>query len=112
MRVWIILLLCVMASTVPDASAHTDFSALFTPTLDQTFDRPAVFQADPEFIFFKRYMQFRDEAIQHATDDAIRFFNEPLILFIRKFLMNRMSGSLKMQECFQLLFHPTPPITW
>ena len=32
--------------------------------------------SDPEFIFFKRYMQFRDEAIQHATDDAIRFFNE------------------------------------
>ena len=81
MRVWIVLLLCVITSTTADPRqfSHRDFSALFTATLDQTLDKPGISglaQADPEFTFFKRYMQFRDEAIQHATDDAIRFFNE------------------------------------
>ena len=75
MRVWIVLLLCVITSTTADPRfSHRDFSALFTATLDQTLDRPGVSgfsQADPEFTFFKRYMQFRDEAIQHATDDVI-----------------------------------------
>ena len=75
MRVWIVLLLCIMASRAAEASG-AGFSAVFTATLDQTVDKPGISQADPEFTFFKRYMKFRDEAIQHATDDAIRFFNE------------------------------------
>ena len=74
MRVLIVLLLCVMASTAK-VGLHP-FSAVFTATLDQTFANPSFAQADPEFTFFKRYMKFRDEAIQHVTDDAIRFFNE------------------------------------
>ena len=69
------MLLCVMASTTAEAAAD-GFLAVFTATLDQTLDSPGLAQADPEFTFFKRYMKFRDEAIQHVTDDAIRFFNE------------------------------------
>ena len=75
MRVWIVLLLCVMASRAAEASG-AGFSAVFTATLDQTLDKPSIAQDDPEFTFFKRYMKFRDESIQHATDDAIQFFNE------------------------------------
>ena len=75
MRVWIVLLLCVMASTVAEAGSF-GFSAVFTATLDQTLDKPSIAEDDPELTFFKRYMQFRDEAILHVTDDAIQFFNE------------------------------------
>ena len=64
-----------MASTAAEAAAD-GFSAVFTATLDQTVDNPDLAQADPEFTFFKRYMKFRDEAIQHITDDTIQFFNE------------------------------------
>ena len=78
MRVWIVLLLCAMASTAAEAGVCPAewFSAVFTVTLDQTIDRPIPSYDDPELIFFARYMQFRDKAIQHTTNDAIRFFNQ------------------------------------
>ena len=79
MRVWIVLLLCAIASTAAEAGvcpADAEFSSVFTATLDQTLDRPGSAIPDPELTFFTRYMQFRNEAIQHVIDDAIRFFNQ------------------------------------
>ena len=52
------------------------FPAVFTSTIDQVADKPVPFDDDPEFYFFKNIMKFRDEAIQHTTDDAIQFFND------------------------------------
>ena len=79
MRVWTVLFLCAMASTVAEAGvcpADGEFSSVFTATLDQIIDAPIGTIDDPDLTFFKRYMKFRDEDIQHATDDAIQFFNE------------------------------------
>ena len=78
MRVWIVLLLCAMASTAAEAGvcpAHAEFSSVFTAILDQTLDKRVSAIPDPELTFFTRYMQFRDKAIQHVIDDAIRFFS-------------------------------------
>ena len=52
------------------------FTAVFTASVDQTLDSPEIFKDDPELTFFKTIMQFRDAAIQHTADDAIRFFND------------------------------------
>ena len=52
------------------------FPAVFTATIDQVADKPVPFNDDPEFSFFKNVIKFRDEAIQHTTEDAIQFFND------------------------------------
>ena len=112
MRVWIVLLLCVMASTAAEHHTYKDFSALFTATLDQTFDKPGISgfaQADPEFTFFKRYMQFRDEAIQHATDDVIRFFNESYGLDFSSSVPNEQNE--RFFENARMYPHIIPPDT-
>ena len=98
----IILFTLAMASIV---AAQTTvypadwFPAVFTATSGQVADKPVPFDDDPEFYFFKKVMKFRDEAIQHTTEDAIQFFNDSYGLdFLAHLLMNRMSGSSKMQE--------------
>ena len=64
--------LTVLSQTCPSKP----FSAVFTASIDQTFDTFKDFlQDDPELHFFKTYMQFRDTAIEHTVDDAIQFFN-------------------------------------
>ena len=52
------------------------FPAVFTATSGQVADKPVPFDDDPEFYFFKNIIKFRDEAIQHTTEDAIEFFND------------------------------------
>ena len=79
MKVWILISIVAASSlTVLSQTCPSEpFSAVFTASLDQTFDTPSAFpQDDPELVFFKTYMQFRDEAIQHTVDDAIQFFND------------------------------------
>ena len=77
--VWISVLvvavssLTVLSQTCPSES----FSAVFTASIDQTVDSLLdLVHDDPELVFFKTYMQFRDAAIQHTVDDAILFFND------------------------------------
>ena len=94
MRVWIVLLLCAMASTAAEAGvcpADAEFSSVFTATLDQIIDAPSTIIPDPELTFFTRYMQFRDEAIQHFTDDAIRYFNQTFGLDFSNSAPNRQN---------------------
>lgn len=62
----------VLSQTCP--SDH--FSAVFTATLDEEVDRLFIFINDPELIYFKTIMNFREAEIQHTTDDAIQFFND------------------------------------
>jgi hypothetical protein len=53
------------------------FSATFLAVADQTFDSPDGFLVeDPELIFFRETMKFRDDYIKHTTSDALKFFNE------------------------------------
>ena len=53
-----------------------DFTAMFVAGIDQTVDDPNVLLSDPEQTFFKEIMGFRDDEIQHAFDDAVKFFND------------------------------------
>ena len=53
------------------------FPASFLAVIDQNIDSPFGFlEADPDLIFFKEILNFREDAIQHTFDDALRFFNE------------------------------------
>ena len=79
MKFWIHILIVavwcqqeVLSQTCPSKP----FTAAFTTSLDQALDSPEISKDDPELTFFKTILQFRDAAIQHTVDDAIRFFNE------------------------------------
>ena len=53
------------------------FSATFVAIIDQNIDGPSgVHVDDPQLTFFRDIMKFRDDAIQHTLEDAIKFFNE------------------------------------
>ena len=76
---WIsILIVAVLSLTVLSQTCPSEpFSAVFTASIDQTFDTLSAFpQDDPELVFFKTYMKFGDTAIQHTVDDAIQFFKD------------------------------------
>ena len=78
MKVWIYIPVLVMSCLVAVHSQNCPsehFSAVFTATIDQTIDDPAVFMDDPELTFFKTELKFRDSDIKHTIDDAIQFFN-------------------------------------
>ena len=53
-----------------------DFSAAFVAVLNQTIDGPNGLIPDPEMTFFKEDMGLSDDDIQHAFEDAVKFFNE------------------------------------
>ena len=77
MKIWIHILVFAMSS-LPIMSQNCPsehFSAVFTATIDQTADNPGLSEDDPELMFFKTYMNFRDSDIQHTIEDAIQFFN-------------------------------------
>ena len=58
-------------------SAHcSDLTATFVTVINQTFDNPIYTIADPEMTFFRDIMGFRDDEIQHAFEDAVKFFNK------------------------------------
>ena len=53
------------------------FPASFVAVIDQNIDSPfAIIEADPDLIFFKDVLKFRENAIQNTFDDAITFFKE------------------------------------
>ena len=51
------------------------FSATFVAIIDQNIDGPGALE-DPQLTFLRDTMKFRDDAIQHTLEDAIKFFNE------------------------------------
>ena len=53
-----------------------EYSAVFVTAIDQPWDRPTTSAPDPEFTFFKGELGFREDDIQHARDDAFKFFND------------------------------------
>ena len=57
-----------------------DLTATFVTVINQTFDDPLYTIADPEMTFFKDIMGFRDDEIQHAFEDAVKFFNDTYAL--------------------------------
>ena len=79
MKVCRIVFILAMASIVAAQTSVCPadwFPAVFTAIIDQVADTPVPSDDDPEFYFFKKVMKFRDEAIQHTTEDAIQFFND------------------------------------
>ena len=78
MKFWIHILVAVWCQqeVLSQTCPSEPFTAVFTASLDQTLDSLEIFKDDPELTFFKTIMQFRDAAIQHTADDAIRFFND------------------------------------
>ena len=74
---WIFILVVAVSSlTVLSQTCPSEpFSAVFTASIDQTFDTSSV-QDDPELVFFKTIMKFSDTAIQRTVDDAIQFFKD------------------------------------
>ena len=103
MNVCCIIFILAMASIVAAQTTVCPadwFPAVFTATSGQVADKPVPFNDDPEFYFFKKVVKFRDEAIQHTTEDAIQlFFGSTTPLHEREqLLMHRMRGSSKMQE--------------
>ena len=76
---WINILLfavSVMAVSSYNTCPSNQFSAVFTATVEQTVDEPALFKLDPELTFFKNVLKLRDNAIRHVLEDAIDFFNK------------------------------------
>ena len=78
-------LVVVLLSFKVVASLHTGdqgqfcltLSASFITTIDQTIGTVNYLIRDPEYTFFKEIMGFRDDAIQHMSqDDAFKFFND------------------------------------
>ena len=74
MKFWIHILVAVWCQQ--EVLSQTCPSEPFTAVFTASNDSPDVLKDDPELTFFKTIMQFRDEAIQHTADDAIRFFND------------------------------------
>ena len=78
MKAWIpILVFAVWCQAVLSQTCRSEpFSAVFAASFDHTLDTPTAIYDDPDLTFFKTYMQFRDVALQHTVDDAIKFFND------------------------------------
>lgn len=76
MKIWIhVLVFAASSLTVFSQICRSEhYSAVLTATIETTESTNVI--DDPELIFFKTYMKFRDSAIQHTTDDAIQFFNK------------------------------------
>ena len=78
MTFWIqLLILAVSCLAVVSQTCPSDhFSGVFIATADAILDDPILRDVDSELTFFKTIMKFREDEIQHVTDDAIRFFND------------------------------------
>ena len=71
------LLFTVSSQAVSSQTYPLDhFSPVFVATMDQIVDNPNLILDDPELVFFKQYLQLKDNAIQHIFEDAVEFFNE------------------------------------
>ena len=78
MKVWIYSIVFAVSSlAVSSQTCPSDhFSAIFVATVDQVFDEEIGAVNDPELTYFRDVLKYRDEDIRHATEDALRFFNE------------------------------------
>ena len=81
MNVWIFgLLVAVLSMEIATSIPQTcqQFPASFLAVIDQKIDplNLTVIVADPDLTFLTEVLKFRDDAIQHTTDDALKFFNE------------------------------------
>ena len=82
MKIWVFVTVTVLnieAAMSYQRAAQTchPFSATFVAIVDQNIDRPGgVTVDDPQLTFFRDIMKFRDDAIQHTLEDAMKFFNE------------------------------------
>ena len=77
--VFVTVLLSIEAAMSFQRAAQTchPFSATFVAIIDQNIDNPRhIHVDDPQLTFFRDIMKFRDDAIQHTLEDAIKFFNE------------------------------------
>ena len=75
---WMSILVFSVAAVAasPRTCPSEQFTAVFTSIIDQTIDnRTSVITQDPEFSFFKKVLNLRENAIQHIFEDAIYFFN-------------------------------------
>ena len=72
--------LCVLVSLnyglADPVHSCPDVSGMFNGVIDQFIEGPNLLVDDPELTFFKEVLGFRDDDIQHAFDDAVKFFNE------------------------------------
>ena len=70
-----------MSIQSPPPPTCGQFPASFLAVIDQNIESPAAFIVpDPELTFFKEVLGFRDDAIQHTIEDAMKFFNETYCL--------------------------------
>ena len=72
----VVLCLQLYVSLCDQGSFCPDFTATFVGVIDQTSDEPTVITDDPRLTFLKEIMGFRDEDIQHAFEDAAKFYND------------------------------------
>ena len=73
----VIAVACLVASPQTQTCPTDHFSAIFVGTVDEVSSgRRGFSHADPELKFFKEILGFRDDAIQHTTVDAMKFFND------------------------------------
>ena len=81
MKIWffVTVLLSIEGAMSFQRAAQTchPFSATSVAIMNQNIDGGrGVSVDDPQLTFFRDIMKFRDDAIQHTLEDAIKFFNE------------------------------------
>ena len=103
-RIWCLLItvfgLQLAVSLCDKVTFCPDFTATFVGLVDQTVEDPLILIDDPEQTFFKETLGFRDDDIQHAFQDALKFFNETYGLDFSLSLhqMSKMSTLLEKQN--------------
>ena len=77
MKVWILVLAASSLVVLSQACPPRHFSAVIVGSIDQTVEDLELGNIqDPELLFFRRTLRFREEEIQHVFEDAINFFND------------------------------------
>ena len=114
MKFWIqLLILAVSSLAVVSQTCPSDhFSALITLTLDQTFDDPLLLMFDPEVMFFKTIMKFREATIQHVTEDAIHFFNNQYGLDFSNSIPNEQNQRFFQNATMNPVFVPPEKVNF
>ena len=88
----------------------SEYSAVFVTAVEQLLDRPTTIAPDPEFFFFKEELGFRDDDIQHALDDAFKFFNDTYGLDVSLSSPNEDNEHIFENAKLRLIMFPHPDI--
>ena len=83
----------ICLSIVSFQRAAHPFPATVVAMIDQNIDAPITAADDPQLT---EVLRFRDEAIQHTIEDAMKFFNETYGVDFSTLI--RMSTSTRMQD--------------